>query len=129
MKRKIIIGTVSTSTPNKGFDFFLSCCNALIPFLKTKNIEVEVICATQDEKLLSRSVRNVRFIKPDSDKGMNSFYNECDVFFSTSYSEGFSLPTLESMACGCFVISTDCGGISDFLINFLLLMRFILCKY
>jgi len=41
-------------------------------------------------------------------------YNRCAVFMSSSKSEGFCLPVLEAMACGCAVVTTDSGGVRDF---------------
>lgn len=111
------IGTVSSTVPNKGFEFFLSSCNKLRTYLKDRNIDLEVFCATQDDDLITKSYSGVKIIQPNSDSEMNAFYNKCDIFFLTSYSEGFSLPVLEAMACGCLVISTNCGGILDFLKN------------
>jgi glycosyltransferase involved in cell wall biosynthesis len=40
-------------------------------------------------------------------------YSQSLVWFLGSYSEGFSLPILEAMACGCAVVATDCGGPRD----------------
>lgn len=40
-------------------------------------------------------------------------YNSCKVWFLSSLQEGFGLPVLEAMACGCVVVSTDCGGPAD----------------
>jgi len=40
-------------------------------------------------------------------------YSKSKVWFIGSSSEGFSVPILEAMACGCAVISTDCGGPRD----------------
>lgn len=37
-------------------------------------------------------------------------YNRCKVWFLTSRREGFSLPILEAMACGCAVVSSDNVG-------------------
>lgn len=35
----------------------------------------------------------------------------------TSRCEGFLLPGLEAMACGCLVVTTDCGGIKEYAIH------------
>jgi hypothetical protein len=40
-------------------------------------------------------------------------YSSCKVWFLASASEGFPLPILEAMACGCAVVSTKCGGPQD----------------
>ena len=45
---------------------------------------------------------------------MADFYHRCDVFVFPSLAEGFGLPALEAMACGCAVITTECGGVSTF---------------
>ena len=40
-------------------------------------------------------------------------YSKSLVWIVASNSEGFSLPVLEAMACGCCVVATDCGGPRD----------------
>ena len=40
-------------------------------------------------------------------------YRVCDVFVNTTMGEGYSLTTLEAMACGLPVIATDCSAISE----------------
>jgi glycosyltransferase involved in cell wall biosynthesis len=40
-------------------------------------------------------------------------YSRSLVWLVTSLSEGFSMPVLEAMACGCVVVATDCGGPRD----------------
>jgi len=40
-------------------------------------------------------------------------YSRSLVWFLGSCSEGFGVPVLEAMACGCAVVSTNCGGPQD----------------
>jgi glycosyltransferase involved in cell wall biosynthesis len=40
-------------------------------------------------------------------------YSRSVVWIVGSSSEGFSMPILEAMACGCVVVATDCGGPKD----------------
>lgn len=49
-----------------------------------------------------------------SEEEMAALYNSCDVFVSPYRGEGFSLPTLEAMACGLPVIVTKGGSSDDF---------------
>jgi glycosyltransferase involved in cell wall biosynthesis len=41
-------------------------------------------------------------------------YQQCDALLKTSIMEGFGLPHLEAMACGCIPVTYASGGISDF---------------
>jgi glycosyltransferase involved in cell wall biosynthesis len=49
-----------------------------------------------------------------SDMQMAELYRACDVFISPYRGEGFSLPTLEAMACGLPVMVTAGGATDDF---------------
>jgi glycosyltransferase involved in cell wall biosynthesis len=55
-------------------------------------------------------------VRPDDD-GVRRLYNRATCFVQTSYHEGFSLPILEAMACGCPVITTDSHGNRDFCVD------------
>ncbi|MCK5510464.1 glycosyltransferase family 4 protein [Candidatus Parcubacteria bacterium] len=41
-------------------------------------------------------------------------FSGCDVFLCPSWDEGFGLPSLEAMACGCALATYDNGGSRDF---------------
>ncbi|MCX7880717.1 MAG: glycosyltransferase [Ignavibacteria bacterium] len=52
-----------------------------------------------------------------NEEEMASLYRACDVFVSPYRGEGFSLPTLEAMACGLPVIVTEGGATEDFVLD------------
>ena len=41
-------------------------------------------------------------------------FNHSKIYLCSSIAEGFALPPAEAMACGCAVVSTDCGGIREY---------------
>lgn len=113
-KDRIYIGNVTTSALNKGFDFFLECCNQIKKDSDQIGQHIKFICATQDKNLREFNLsEEIEFISPKNEIEMRSFYSRCDVLLSCSVSEGFNLPVLEAMASGCIVISTDDGAVND----------------
>ncbi len=54
---------------------------------------------------------------PKQDIIVNNIYNRAAVFVCSSLSEGWGLPPMEAMACGCAVVSTRNGGVEDFAID------------
>ena len=49
--------------------------------------------------------------------GLRKLYCDCDIFVWPSREEGYGLPPMEAMACGCAVISTDTGAIREYAID------------
>jgi glycosyltransferase involved in cell wall biosynthesis len=45
------------------------------------------------------------------------FYRSADIFMAIGYPEGFALPPLEAMACGCAVVGFTGGGASEFMLD------------
>lgn len=52
-----------------------------------------------------------------SDKEVVDILNSNSIFVTTSVLEGYPLPPLEAMACGCAVISTDSIGVKEYITN------------
>jgi len=52
-----------------------------------------------------------------TDRQLSSVYASSDIFVSSSWYEGFSLPPLEAMACGTPVITTDSLGVRDYVVH------------
>lgn len=44
-------------------------------------------------------------------------YNASSIYLCPSWSEGWGLPALEAMACGCAVVTADNGGTRDFVLD------------
>lgn len=52
---------------------------------------------------------------PSQDELVFGIYNGSSIVVSSSVSEGFALPPAEGAACGCAMVSTDSGGVRDFI--------------
>lgn len=55
-----------------------------------------------------------RFFHRPRQEQLRDIYTLADMWLCASEREGFSLPTLEAMACRCPVVVTECGGPRDF---------------
>lgn len=51
---------------------------------------------------------------PSQEKLVNDIYNNSAIYLCPSWLEGWGLPSIEAMACGCALISTDNGGVKDY---------------
>jgi glycosyltransferase involved in cell wall biosynthesis len=54
---------------------------------------------------------------PDQEVIVRDIYNGSSLFVSASIIEGFGMPSIEAMACGCALATTDNGGSEDFAIH------------
>jgi glycosyltransferase involved in cell wall biosynthesis len=59
--------------------------------------------------------RKVRYVRLPPLAVARDLHSRSRVWFCASHSEGLPNPLLEAMACGCAVVSTDCGGPADFI--------------
>jgi glycosyltransferase involved in cell wall biosynthesis len=49
-----------------------------------------------------------------SEEDLARLYNSSKIHVCCSLEEGFAFPPAEAMACGCAIVSTDCGGIREY---------------
>jgi len=52
-----------------------------------------------------------------SERELVQIYNTSRIYVCSSIAEGFALPPAEAMACGCAVVSTECGGNEEYAIR------------
>ena len=51
-----------------------------------------------------------------TDEKLKDLYNSCSIFVYPSWVEGFGLPPMEAMACGCAVAATNVGALPEYAI-------------
>ncbi|MFI5057415.1 MAG: glycosyltransferase family 4 protein [Candidatus Acidiferrales bacterium] len=105
-----VVGTVTGAAVWKGYRVFLDAINQMSEEHKQN---MKVIVATALQVGLPSGVA-AELLKAADDGELASFYSSCDVFVCSSLIEGFGLPGLEAMACGAAVITTACGGVSEY---------------
>jgi len=110
---EFVVGTIGGPGARKGYRVFLDAMNQMSEEHKQN---MKVIVSTQLQVELPSGVA-AEFLKRADDSELAAFYRSCDVFVCTSFVEGFGLPGLEAMACGVAVVTTACGGVSEYASN------------
>ena len=93
----------------KGYSQFVQA----ITLVKTERPDVRVVITSPD--LTAHQLPfNASLIKTPTDIQLADLFRQASVFVFPSLFEGFGLPPLEAMACGTPVVTTACGGVSDY---------------
>jgi glycosyltransferase involved in cell wall biosynthesis len=108
---KVNICVVARKHPWKGFADFVIALNNIKNTLPSDNIYL-----ISHDDLSEFDLTGMELIKPKNDQEIAYYMNISQIFISTSWWEGFGLPPLEAMACGCGVILTDAGGVNEYAI-------------
>ncbi len=104
----VVIGTIARESVVKGYPDFLRALD-LLP----AGLPIHLRIARPDPVSLPERFP-VETSRPTTEAEMAAFYAGCDAFVFSSRAEGFGLPALEAMACGCAVVLTDSGGVNAF---------------
>lgn len=102
---------VARKHPWKGFIDFIK------PFNEGNIHGINNVFVISHDDLSDFDLSNITLIKPKSDEEIAHYMNISHIFVSTSWWEGFGLPPLEAMACGCAVILTNAGGVNEYAIS------------
>ncbi len=68
-------------------------------------------------KSLESSDYDIRVVDGLTQSQLINEYQSADIFIATGYPEGFSLPPLEAMACGCVVVGFTGGAAREFMLH------------
>jgi glycosyltransferase involved in cell wall biosynthesis len=112
--KELNICLVGRKHPLKGLQTFIDMYASLDTGTRDKINNIFII---SHDDLSSFKVNNFIVIKPNSDAEIADIYNKCVIFISTSWWEGFGLPGLEAMACGCALITSNSGGCQEYAVN------------
>jgi glycosyltransferase involved in cell wall biosynthesis len=110
-KHKLNICLVGRKHPWKGLQTFIDMYNELDSNYRDM---LDTIFIISHDDLSNFDMRYFNLIKAGSDEEIADIYNRSSIFISTSWWEGFGLPGLEAMACGCAVITSDSGGVKEY---------------
>lgn len=108
---KINICLVARKHPWKGLTTFIDAYKELDVAIKEQLGEVFLI---SHDCLDAFDISGMNIIRPQNDMEIAHVYKSCDIFISTSWWEGFGLPPIEAMGCGCATIVSDSGGVNEY---------------
>jgi glycosyltransferase involved in cell wall biosynthesis len=116
-----IVGLAGNVRPAKGYDDLLRAAARLRETHPTIHF---VVAGEHGQPLFAHLTRlrrelglEKRVLFPGFFENIASFHNGVDLYVSSSTSEGFSLTTVQAMACGIPVICTRSGGPEEIITN------------
>lgn len=110
----ILVGAVGNIRPSKGYEYLLKAARLVVD----KYPQFRFVVAGEgsgrffENMLIFRDKMGLEkhFIFLGFEPDISKFMNNIDIYVLSSVSEGFSISTIEAMACGVPVIATRSGG-------------------
>lgn len=119
LQGNVLVGAVGNIRPSKGYEYLLEAAKIIVDqFPHFRFAVVGEGSGTQLNNLLElRKILGLEnhFYFLGFEPDVPKFLNNLDVFVLPSISEGFSISTIEAMACGVPVIATCSGGPEEIL--------------
>ncbi|AJY73975.1 glycosyltransferase family 4 protein [Paenibacillus beijingensis] len=112
LKKNRYVLAVSSNSPNKNFHAIVKAISLLEP------MDYDIVIAggssskiyAQNKIPVSDRVKLVGYV---SDQELKALYQNAGCFVYPSFYEGFGLPPLEAMTCGCPVIVSNAGSLPE----------------
>ncbi|MEA5115724.1 MAG: glycosyltransferase [Geobacteraceae bacterium] len=118
---QILVGAIGNIRSAKGYEYLLAAARLVID----RRPQIRFVIAGEGSGEIYHSLLEVRknlnlekqvnFLGFVSDT--SKLLNNLDLFVLSSISEGFSISTIEAMACGIPVVVTQCGGPEEIIEN------------
>ena len=106
--KKVILGVASTWDKRKGLDDFIKLSEML-----DENYKI-VLVGLSDKQMKMIPDKILGITRTNSTKELAEIYTAADVFLNPSYEETMGLVTIEAIACGTPVVTSDCTAIPEF---------------
>lgn len=107
--RRFSVGLYRGFEERKGFSYGFEALNAV-----AMDREMECCILQGSSRVGVRKNNNYMIFAGLSDEELAGVYSNIDIFVFPSLFEGFGLPPLEAMACGCAVVSTGVGAVGEY---------------
>jgi len=102
---------VARRHPSKGLATFIDVYRNLSDRCRERIGKITLI---SHDDLSAFDTAGMTIFKPESDSGIANVYRDSGIFVFPSWREGFGLPPLEAMACGCACLISASGGVDEF---------------
>ncbi len=114
--QKYNIALIARKHPMKRFGDFIVVYRQ-IKTMPEVMVHIGKITIISHDDLSAYDLKDFERVVPRSDREISEVFNASDIYIFTSEWEGFGLPPLEAMSCGCAVIASDAKGIREYAVD------------